>query len=246
MAETAVSFGDYGGGSGGDDLQFYSGDQHSAQQQQQQQQFYAPPGNTPQYYDPTSHDSGDMGFGGNVGSGGFGDDDYDEEPLLQELGINFQHIRDKTLAVLNIARPVNSHLMDDTDLAGPLVFCLLFGSFLLMSGKLQFGFVYGVAMIGCIGLHMILGMMSDTTLSIAQTTSVLGYSLLPMVALSSLAILLNLTGVLGLLLTALSVLWCTHSAARMFSSVLQLHNQQLLVAYPCSLLYAVFALVTVF
>jgi hypothetical protein len=41
--------------------------------------------------------------------------------------------------------------------------------------------------------RQILGMMSDTSLSIAQTTSVLGYSLLPMVALSSLAILLNLT-----------------------------------------------------
>jgi hypothetical protein len=76
-----------------------------------------------------------------MGTGGFGADGYDEEPLLQELGINFQHIRDKTLAVLNIARPVSSNLMDDTDLAGPLVFCLLFGSFLLMVGadlKLKF------------------------------------------------------------------------------------------------------------
>lgn len=69
-----------------------------------------------------------------MGTGGFGADSYDEEPLLQELGINFLHIRDKTLAVLNIARPVSSNLMDDTDLAGPLVFCLLFGSFLLMVG----------------------------------------------------------------------------------------------------------------
>lgn len=71
-------------------------------------------------------------MGGSVpaGSAGFGEDE--EEPLLQELGINFQHIRDKTLAVLNGTRSVDSHLMDDTDLAGPLVFILLFGSFLLM------------------------------------------------------------------------------------------------------------------
>ena len=62
---------------------------------------------------------------------GYGNDTA-EEPLLQELGINFQHMRDKTLAVLNVTRTIDSHLMDDTDLAGPLVFCLLFSSFLLM------------------------------------------------------------------------------------------------------------------
>jgi len=50
--------------------------------------------------------------------------------------------------------------MDDSDLAGPILFFLLFGTFLLFSGKVHFGYIYGLALIGSIGLHMILSLMS--------------------------------------------------------------------------------------
>lgn len=49
-----------------------------------------------------------------------------------ELGINFDHIKDKTLQVLNPLKRADSHIMDDTDMAGPLIFCLLFGFLLLL------------------------------------------------------------------------------------------------------------------
>lgn len=55
-----------------------------------------------------------------------------EPPLLQELGINFDHILAKSLTVLNPLRRVDPHIMDDADLAGPLVFCFVFASFLLL------------------------------------------------------------------------------------------------------------------
>jgi hypothetical protein len=48
-----------------------------------------------------------------------------------ELGINFPHIRAKSLTVLNPFRRVDEHIMDDADLAGPLLFFLCFGTFLL-------------------------------------------------------------------------------------------------------------------
>ena len=50
--------------------------------------------------------------------------------------------------------------MDDSDLAGPILFFLLFGTFLLFSGKVHFGYIYGLALIGSIGLHLILSLMS--------------------------------------------------------------------------------------
>ena len=56
----------------------------------------------------------------------------DEPPLLEELGINFDHIRQKTLAVLNPLGKADAGVISDQDLAGPLVFCLLFGSALLL------------------------------------------------------------------------------------------------------------------
>ncbi|KAJ3300844.1 hypothetical protein HK104_000038 [Borealophlyctis nickersoniae] len=172
---------------------------------------------------------------------GFGD----EPPLLEELGINFGHIKTKGITVLNPLRPVDKHIMDDTDLAGPLLFCLAFGGFLLLSGKVHFGYVYGVAMLGWFSMWGILNLMSETGIDGYRTASVLGYCLLPMVLLSMISALLS-GHVAGLILSALSVLWCTHSASLMFVTVLSMSEQRLLVAYPVGLLYSAFALLAVF
>jgi hypothetical protein len=48
-----------------------------------------------------------------------------------ELGINFSHIGTKSMTVLNPFRRVDEHIMDDADLAGPLIFCFCFATFLL-------------------------------------------------------------------------------------------------------------------
>jgi len=48
-----------------------------------------------------------------------------------ELGINFSHIRSKSLAVLNPFERIDAQIMDDADLAGPLIFFLCFATFLL-------------------------------------------------------------------------------------------------------------------
>lgn len=53
-------------------------------------------------------------------------------------------------------------------------------------------------------------------------------------------------GILGTVLVLLGVGWCSFSASKIFTSTLALEGQQLLVAYPCALLYGVFALFTVF
>lgn len=177
------------------------------------------------------------------------DDPYaDEPPLLEELGINFDHITQKTLAVLNPFRQTEALILQDSDLAGPLVFCLAFGSFLLLSGKVHFGYIYGFGALGCLSIYALLNMMSppQTTLTLACTISVLGYCLLPIVLLSGVSILLALNGPLGSIAALVSVFWCAVSASKLFVIALTLQNQQALVAYPCALLYGVFALLTVF
>lgn len=50
--------------------------------------------------------------------------------------------------------------MDDSDLGGPIIFFLLFGTFLLLSGKVHFGYIYGLALMGSVALHTILSLMS--------------------------------------------------------------------------------------
>lgn len=50
----------------------------------------------------------------------------------------------------------------------------------------------------------------------------------------------------GIVLTAGIIGWCSFSASKIFISALAMEGQQLLVAYPCALLYGVFALISVF
>lgn len=53
-----------------------------------------------------------------------------------ELEINIPHIRTKTFTVLNPLRTPDKHLMDDTDIAGPIFFWALFGlSLMLVSAR---------------------------------------------------------------------------------------------------------------
>ncbi|KIM40073.1 hypothetical protein M413DRAFT_56248, partial [Hebeloma cylindrosporum] len=169
-----------------------------------------------------------------------------EPPLLEELGINFQHIRDKSLTVLNPLRRVDEHIMDDADLAGPIFFCFCFGISLLFSGKSNFNYIYGVALFGAVSLYTLLNLMSEQGIDAYRVASVLGYCLLPMVGVGAISVLVALDGKFGYLLSVLSILWCTYAASGIFVAVLRMSDQRLLVAYPIGLLYGCFALLSIF
>ncbi|KAJ2502768.1 hypothetical protein GGH96_000785 [Coemansia sp. RSA 1972] len=177
------------------------------------------------------------------GTGGF----PNEPPLLEELGINFQHIKSKTLAVLNPFKPLDTKIYDDSDMAGPLLFILVLGTFLLLSGKSQFGYIYGVALMGTMGIWAILNLMSQGGVEVVRTASILGYCLLPIVFLGSIGLAVDLKrGQLGTLAAVIPIAWSTYSSATMFVTVLSMSEQRLLVAYPVCLFYTSFALLTVF
>jgi len=170
----------------------------------------------------------------------------DEPPLLEELGIHPEHIMQKTLTVLNPLRTTDPAAAGDSDLAGPLCFCLAFGSFLMLSGKLHFNYIYGIGLLGCVCIYALLNLMAVSGVAICTVVSVLGYCLIPIVGLSGLSVLFSLTGLFGNILTILAVLWCTASSSKLFVTALEMRDQQVLVAYPCGLLYSVFALITMF
>ncbi|KAF2396241.1 Yip1-domain-containing protein [Trichodelitschia bisporula] len=219
--------------------------------------------------------AGRMGEQGGLRTGwlaAFGTEGYDgEPPLLEELGVNFAHIKLKTLTVLNPLARIDQHIMDDSDLAGPVLFFLLFGFFLLFSGKLHFGYIYGLALLGSTGLHTILSLMApplspaessaaadahphrpigsghfSSTLTIARSASVLGYCLLPLVITSLVGIVLPMDTVFGYLLTVAAIAWCTYSSSAMFCAVGRMTSMRLLVAYPLALFYVGFGLMAIF
>ncbi|KAI6002719.1 Yip1-domain-containing protein [Pisolithus albus] len=165
---------------------------------------------------------------------------------VAELGINFSHIQAKSMTVLNPLQHVDERIMDDADLAGPLLFFFCFGMLLLLSGKPQFGYIYGFGLLGSISIYTLLNLMSDKGIDVYRVVSVLGYCLLPMVGVGAVSVVVTLDGVLGYMLSILSIIWCTYAASGIFVAVLRMSDQRLLVAYPVALLYGCFALLSVF
>lgn len=118
----------------------------------------------------------------------------------------------------------------------------------LQAGKVHFGYIYGVALLGSLSLHLILNLMSHPGhgTNYLRSASVLGYCLLPLVITSFLGILFSMDGTAGYALVAAAILWCTYSASSMFVAVLRVRDVRWLVAYPLGLFYSVFGIMAIF
>lgn len=79
-----------------------------------------------------------------------------------------------------------------------------------------------------------------------KTVSVLGYSLLPFVFLAFIALFLDLRNVMGGSVALVMIAWSTVTASRFFEHGLDMQDKKYLIAYPISLFYFVFLLLTIF
>lgn len=182
------------------------------------------------------------------------DSEFDEPPLLEELEIYPDRIMEKILAVLN---PFHSHsladdaefLMKDSDLAGPVAFCLTLAVCLFVSGnKAHFGYIYGLSVMSCLLMYCLLSLMStqNNLFTLTSVASILGYCLLPVVGLSVLGIIFSFNNITGIVLSVFAVIWASLASSRLFVAMSGDQEQRPLIAYPCALVYGVFALLVVF
>ena len=177
-----------------------------------------------------------------------------EPPLLEELGVNWEHIMMKTKAVVIPFRRFQKHsaladpsiIVEDADLAGPLAYALLLGGELLVTGKLQFGYIYGFGLFGCLAMTLIMNLMSPTSISFWTVTSILGYALIPVNILAAIKIFLFSFRTLVQMLALITVLWSTTASTRLLEIGFGLTDQRYLLAYPIALLYSAFVLITIF
>lgn len=181
-----------------------------------------------------------------------------EPPLLEELGINIPHIWAKTKAVILPYRKLTgntihmdpSMIVEDADLAGPLMFALALGGELLITGKMHFGYIYGFGLFGCLSMTLVLNLMTPKeAISIWTVTSILGYSLLPVNILALVKILVvNIIRLetFGRILALMAVAWSTMASVRLLEVGCGMRDQRYLVGYPIALLYSAFVLMTIF
>ena len=111
------------------------------------------------------------------------------------------------------------------------MFAVAFGSFIMFSGKLYFNYIYGIGLLGCVAMYFLLNLMSVSGVSLTCVVSVLGYCLLPIVALSGVSILFSLSGFLGNILTGAAVTWCAVSSSKVSYTQNFIHAQSLDVGY---------------
>ncbi|XP_058839006.1 protein YIPF7 [Topomyia yanbarensis] len=181
--------------------------------------------------------------------------EFDEPPLLDELEIYPQRIMDKSLAVLNpfhaqslVDNP--EYFFKETDLAGPIAFCLTLAACLFVSGsKAQFGYIYGLCVISVIVMYVLITLMCNSTenyVTITAVASILGYSILPIVWLSIVGIFFALNTAFGIALAICAIFLSTMSCSRIFCIMTGDSHQRYLIAYPCALVYIIFTLLVLF
>uniref|UniRef100_A0A7S4IZH5 Protein YIPF n=1 Tax=Odontella aurita TaxID=265563 RepID=A0A7S4IZH5_9STRA len=146
---------------------------------------------------------------------------------------------------------LDSQLMEDTDLVGPLCFALLLGGEMMLAGKLNFGYIYGFGLFGTLALALVMNLMSPAdAISVWTVISILGYALLPVNVLAGMNAMpflrIKNLGALGMILSATTVIWCTMASTRLFERGCGMRDQRYLVAYPTALFYSAFVIITIF
>ncbi|XP_063707312.1 protein YIPF5 homolog [Culicoides brevitarsis] len=185
----------------------------------------------------------------------YGTSEFDEAPLLDELEIYPTRILEKSLAVLNPFHAKGladdpEYLFKETDLAGPIAFCLCLAACLFLSGnKAQFGYIYGLSIISVIVMYFLISLMCYTQenhVTLSAVASILGYSILPIVWLSILGVFVSLNSSFGIVLAIVAIVLSTTASSRIFCLMTGDANQRFLIAYPCGLVYVIFALLVLF
>jgi len=180
----------------------------------------------------------------------------DEAPLLEELGINIQHILLKIKAVVFPFSHFGGEQIDpsvicqDGDLPGPIFLLLLLGGEMVLTGKLQFSFIYVYGLFGCIAMTLVVNLISPSdSVSFWTVTSIMGYSLLPVNILALVKIvIMNLIHLetFGNILGGFTVLYSTIASTRLLELGCGLRSQRYLIAYPLLLFYSAFVMMTIF
>ena len=174
------------------------------------------------------------------------DDDEVELPLLEELGINPQNIKNKIIGVITL-RKIDKKFLEDSDMAGPLLIFLLFAFSLVLQYKINFGYIYGISLFGSVLIFLLLNLMcKNNGILLYNTISVLGYCLIPIVLLSFIAVFLDMKNVFGGILCLIAIVLSSLNASRFFEIGLEMYSQRWLIFYPVALFYTCFVLVTIY
>ena len=131
---------------------------------------------------------------------------------------------------------------------GPLLFGVLMGSLHLMRGRVHFGYILGWTTLATLAMYWLLNQLGahGEGIELYRCGSIIGYCMLPMCLLAALAPFLP-GGFVTAVVAGVLVLWCAGKATMQFMrSLPHSEGKRLVVAYPCVVLYTLYALLSVY
>lgn len=171
-----------------------------------------------------------------------------DPPLLDELGINLETIKQESLIIFQIfSRKPLAFNCKTADAIGPLIFSVFYSLFLLFNGKIHFGYIYFLSIMSNFLMYAFLNLVGHHSIALVESWSVMGYSQLPITIFALLNIFLcYFPRYLQVLFGSLFAGWASFTGAKIFTSFLELESLLFVVAYPLFLIYFCFALIVIF
>lgn len=169
-------------------------------------------------------------------------------PLLQELGIDFGSILIESRVIFEIFnRTTKCFHCKTAGNAGPLLFSLCYSLFLMLNGKIHFGYIYFLSLVSNIFMYALLNVLAESQISFLESFSVMGYSQIPVTFFAFINIFLRYTPVpMQLALGVIFALWSSATASLIFVKFLEIDQLFYIVAYPLFLIYFCFVLIAIF
>lgn len=150
--------------------------------------------------------------------------------------------------VLRLGKPEND-MVEDADLSGPIIIALCFGVLLLLSGKVHFGDIYAIFVVGNILMYFLFNFMSQIdVIPLYSIMSTVGYALLPMLLLGFFGIFSSLKSNIGIIISLTVSGWASLAASNIIESLMRQteSNRKPLLIYPLFLFYVSFAMIIIF
>lgn len=169
-------------------------------------------------------------------------------PLLHELGIDFNSICMESRVIFEVFNKTTKYFNCKTaGIAGPLIFSLCYSLFLMVNGKIHFGYIYFLSLVSNIFIYSLLNVLAESHINFLESFSVMGYSQIPVTVFSFFNIFLKYTPVpVQLALGVVFALWSSATASLIFVKFLEIDQLFYIVAYPLFLIYFCFVLIAIF
>jgi hypothetical protein len=126
---------------------------------------------------------------------------------------------------------------------------MCFGILLLLAGKVQFGDVYAIFVVGNFMLYLLFNLMSQVeTISLYNIMSAMGYSMIPMLILGLVGIFISMKGPIGIGVSLGVSGWSSFAASTFIEGLMKQteSNRKILLLYPLFLFYVSFAMIIIF